>query len=825
MSGGEMSLSVYYHTHWDREWYMPFRSYQVRLAEVVDDILERLETGVLPCFMLDGQTVVLEDYLELRPDNRNRLQKLVQQNCLSMGPWYVMPDEFLVGGESLIRNLARGIRESRLWGCDQFTGYLPDTFGHSADMPTIFQHCGLTSSVVWRGINPKQSVFQWQSPSGAKVSTLHLTDGYFQMMLQDWTLNETEKQQALKALVEKLEAVSVKGQSLLPIGGDHLGPVTAYGHDLLKKNYAGITETTPERYLTDLPENLETVCGELVDNSGSFLLPGVYSSRMYLKQANRRLEHRLTRQVEPLLALAHANLQNKRYPLQELDLAWKTLILNHPHDSICGCSVDAVHRENEVRFDQVAQLCDAMMNRVEHMLAATYGTPDDWVVFNTGTQSYTGVIPIVEDVLDAKTPTRLLQVEKETTVLQDEYLHESQRIPLAHLTKTRRAGWIWVENIPPFSVQAIPKKQAQLPKSQVKAEKNQLENERLLVCVEMDGSLIIQDQQAGTKYPGLLVFTDHADQGDSYNSAPVPGIKPKTAKFQKAVIIASGPLVGVLELTHTIAEMNLITRIRLDADSPVLQFETEFVNTTENHKLQVAFETGKPIQEVLAESHLSIVNRQYDPNYRESDHVPVAAWKELKANTGPVQRFFSTNGQSFITEGLCEYEVHQNTVSITLMRAFSHLSKADTGVRGAQVGPPFETPEGQCLQRKFVCRYAWTPTPVQPHWLHQLADQFYGVTWGQSGCAEAKPKTTLASLVQWNTPELIAMASYWLPGKGLVIRLLNTSAQSIQAKLQFGLSVKSLHTLNFLDELQSPVKNNTVAVAAHEVQTVLFAVG
>src|SRR5689334_15861511 len=106
-------VSAYYHTHWDREWYLPFRAYQVRLATVVDEILERLETNVLPCFMLDGQTVVLEDYLELRPENRQRLKQLVQEGRLSIGPWYVMPDEFLVSGESLIRNLVRGIQESR----------------------------------------------------------------------------------------------------------------------------------------------------------------------------------------------------------------------------------------------------------------------------------------------------------------------------------------------------------------------------------------------------------------------------------------------------------------------------------------------------------------------------------------------------------------------------------------------------------------------------------------------------------------------------------------------------------------------------------------
>jgi mannosylglycerate hydrolase len=829
MSTDGKQLAVYYHTHWDREWYMPFRSYQVRLAEVVDDILERLENGILPCFMLDGQTVVLEDYLELRPQNRARLQTLIHQNRLSIGPWYVMPDEFLVGGESLIRNLARGMREATAWGCKQFTGYLPDTFGHSADVPTILRQFGIQSAIVWRGVHPASSLFRWQSPSGATVLTQHLTDGYFQMMLQDWTLNESEKAQALDALIARLEAAAHQVVSaLLPIGGDHLGPLSEAGHTLLKAKVSRLDETTPERYLAqwqnvpDLPE----ISGELTDNTGSFLLPGVYSSRMYLKQANRRLEHRLTHQLEPLLALAQVAEPSLRYPWEELDLAWKTLLLNHPHDSICGCSVDAVHRENEVRFDQVGQLADALMNRAMHTLSA-YGTPEDWVLFNTGDQPYIGVVPVVEDVADAEAPSRLLQLERKEVILQDEYLHDTQRIPLAHLTKTRRTGWIWAENVPPFSVQVIPKAEIRLPGLGVKAEKYLLQNGHLSVQVETDGTLTVLDEQTGLRYPGLLIFQEQVDQGDSYNSAPVPGHTPLKAQFRNVELIASGPLVGILELIHEIPEIRLTlkTRVRLDAGSPMLQFETQFVNATENHKLQVGFETGKPVVEVQAESHLGVVSRPYDPSYREADHMPADCWKELKTNTGPVQRFFSTNGHSFITEGLCEYEVFGSMVKITLVRAFSHLSKADTGVRGAQAGPPFETPEGQCLNRHFKCRYAWTPTPPSVESLYRLSNQFYGVIGGQSGRADSQPAKRLASLITWDKPELIASACYWLPGQGLVLRLLNTSQVAVTAEIKPRFEVLAAWTVNFLDEPQARLEKTTVTIPAHGVQTVLFAVG
>jgi mannosylglycerate hydrolase len=835
------AISAYYHTHWDREWYLPFRAYQVRLTGVVDEILERLETKLLPCFMLDGQTVVLEDYLELRPENRSQLKDMVQAGRLSIGPWFVMPDEFLVSGESLIRNLVRGIREARAWGCHQFTGYLPDTFGHSADIPTLLRHSGIDSAVIWRGIDPKHSLFQWQSPSGNRVKTLHLTDGYFQMMLHDWTATETEKQDALTGLTAKLEAVSLpEAPVLLPIGGDHLAPVTAEGHAMLKTSYPQLEETMPDRFLDSLPETqLETIHGELIENSGSFLLPGVYSSRMYLKQANRKLEHLLTHQLEPLLALAQSLKLPKpfSYPRHELDLAWKTLILNHPHDSICGCSVDAVHRENEVRFDQVQQLGEAMLNRAQAALTDSLASPDAWLVFNTGDTPYTGVVPAVEDVLNAEIAagksSQLWQVASEETVLQDEYLHDGHRIPLSHLTQTRRHGWIWAENVPAFGYQKLAKTGApeRLPFKPVELTSDGLHNGLISIQVNPTGTLQVTDLQTSQTYTELLQFHALPDQGDSYNSAPVPGTEPSSAKFLGSKITLKGPLVATLELTHCIESLNLTltTEVQLQAESPLIRLKTTFTNQTPDYKLQVSFPTGQPITTVVAENHLGLVTRQYDPNYRPLDHMPVEKMKELKTNTGPVQRFFSANGQSWITQGLAEYEVYQDTLSLTLMRAFSHLSKKDTGVRGAQAGPPFATPEGQCLNRTFVCEYAWLPTPTKPNQLYEQAARYYGNVWAVSG---TKTKDNIAdsavleasALFQWEPGTAVTSACYWSPGKGLVLRLLNpvNQPQSVKLTPQFG--YRNAVEVNFLEEPIQPISTGILHLGPHDVKTVLFEV-
>lgn len=895
----QQPASVYYHTHWDREWYLPFRTFQLRLADVVDEILERLETNVLPCFTLDGQVIVLDDYLALRPENRERLSRLIRVGRLDIGPWLVMPDEFLVGGESLIRNLAEGIRRSREWGCTRFTGYLPDTFGHSADIPTLLQQCGIDSAVVWRGVNPATSLFQWESSAGDTVKTLHLTDGYFQIAPDDWTLTVAQKTEALHALRQKLEAARHGNTPLLiPVGGDHMAPVPGEGRQLLVKAINNLQETTPTAYMDALTHTSTwpRIPGELVDNTGSFLLPGVYSGRVYLKQANRRLEHLLTRRLEPLLALAqlrfsmqgnerrnaqsvHTQVKAPRYPQHELAIAWETLILNHPHDSICGCSVDAVHRENEVRFDQVEQIVESLLCRAERQLAQTLpdGGASGWLI-HTGDQPFTGVVAIEEayvlptevDLVSSKLPetaSRLAQVARTEIVLQDGYKDNAHCIPMAHLTEGRRHGWVWADSLPAFSMQSLPDKTG-LPThiAPVEVTANQLKNGRLTVSVADNGTLTVDDTQSGQrKATQLLSFTDQPDQGDSYNSAPVPGATPSRAEFTGSRVVANGPLVGILELTHSFANgLTLLTQVRLAADSARLDFQTTFTNTLPRHKLQVGFPTGVPVETVLAESHFSQVLRQYDPQYTPAAHMPVAKNRELKTNTGPVQRFFSANGHGWITEGLAEYEVCGDTIHVTLLRAFSTLSAADTGVRGAQAGPPLPTPEGECLQRTIVARYAWLPLPDSKEThagssaslLYKEADRFYGNAWGYipaqpvqgdtekqlaplftgSALASVSEASEAFSLIAWDkgTP-ISASACYWQPGQGLILRLLNTQAEPVTTTLRPGFACNGVYIVNFLEEIQAelpplaaPAADSLpqypVTLPGNGVQTLLFKV-
>src|SRR5512140_2951847 len=172
-------IFVVSHTHWDREWYEPFQVYRARLIRCVDKLLDIFATDPnYKYFLLDGQTIVLEDYLEVRPDRERVLRDLVKAGRLQIGPWYVLPDEFLVSGEAIIRNLARGMRTAAALGGTMRVGYIPDPFGHISQMPQILRGFGIGTAVFRRGLADEPLELWWQAADGTRVLTCYLRDSY-----------------------------------------------------------------------------------------------------------------------------------------------------------------------------------------------------------------------------------------------------------------------------------------------------------------------------------------------------------------------------------------------------------------------------------------------------------------------------------------------------------------------------------------------------------------------------------------------------------------------------------------------------------------------
>lgn len=383
------------HTHWDREWYRPFQSFRYRLVEVVDQVLKILASDPeFRHFTLDGQTIILEDYLALRPQREAELRQHVQSGRLLIGPWYVLPDEFLVGAESTVRNLMLGRKVCQRFGARMAVGYIPDPFGHISQLPQILTLCGIDSAVFRRGLSHEPTELWWEAPDGSRVLVIYLRDGYGNAAFLPTDLPGFVN--AIRCLVANLTPYSaIKSHVLLMNGNDHTPPrpdlpaliraANAQLEDiqlyhgtlpqfiqLVKDSTVNVERSTFER------STLPVVRGELRSPKRHHLLPGVLSTRMWIKQQNNACEIALTRYAEPLAAAGR--LVDGRDLREELWQAWRYLMENHPHDSICGCSIDQVHEEMKTRFAWSAQISEAIIQEGLQTLAqhvADHAAPQD----------------------------------------------------------------------------------------------------------------------------------------------------------------------------------------------------------------------------------------------------------------------------------------------------------------------------------------------------------------------------------------------------------------------------------------------------------------
>lgn len=357
------------HTHWDREWYQPFQTFRMQLVDLVDELLDLLETDpAYAHFMLDGQMAVIDDYLAIRPENEARLRRLAGTGRITMGPWYILMDEFLVSGETIVRNLEMGLARATAFGGAMPVGYLPDMFGHIAQMPQILRQFGLTDTVVWRGTPEavaQRPSFEWVAPDGSAVQARYLPRGYG---------NGAYLPTDAKELVEQIdlfvqEAGSRAGGEDEPLlwmhGTDHLRPQPRLGRLVAEANdlqdrwhlrVGSLADYVAASRRTDLA----SWQGELRSGARSNLLMGVASNRTDVKQAAARVERGLERYAEPLSALF---LPAERWPATFLAEAWRQVILNSAHDSICACSADDVVDAVTHRFAEADQIARGLTER------------------------------------------------------------------------------------------------------------------------------------------------------------------------------------------------------------------------------------------------------------------------------------------------------------------------------------------------------------------------------------------------------------------------------------------------------------------------------
>lgn len=727
-------LTIYYHcsTHWDREWYIPFQGFRYLLVKMIDDLVEKLEKDKeFELFCMDGQTIVLEDYAEVAGERVERLKKLIQDGRIKVGPWYVMPDEFLVSGESIIRNLMLGDRISKKWGGKPWKyGYVNDIFGHIAQLPQIFSGFDIHGAYLGRGLgnDKKMSHFLWMSPDGTKCYAFL---GYYGCFARDYVVNyygTDEYEKRLKTFIDNEISKSEVPIVLVTHTSDHFlanENVPKIKADIQKKYpNAEILQISLEKMVEQVKqyENLlPVVNGELAkpckNHDGGFdgnlvLISNCLSSYYTLKQNNDRCQNLLEKRMEPLTAVLQ--LDGKKPDTSFIKLAYKYLIQNQPHDSICGCSADQTHKDMIYRYDQVYTICDAVLSDLlnlnindtvvegnDYRLKYYHFSPySEKKVIDADILLYNG-FPKESNTFSYNDPKCNFEIyDSKGNILP----YQINRIEYKKLKRLdgQRYTYCDVYNVS-FEAELLPmglnefiiKPALNRPvyDSDLLSGDNFAENEFLRLEIEHNGELCITDKKTGTVYSGLNRFIDDGETGDGWwhmapnndiviNSFGTEAIVEKLSEGSAKVtfrIIKNMLLPKEYnEYTHMRSEerlsLSIVSEVTLKSGAKNVEIVTEIDNNIKDHRLRLKFPTGIK-SDVYFSGQAFYCNERQTQIPTENKKYYEAELFEKNMNGIVGIRNSEKNGLAFVSaEGLHECAVHENgDIYVSLLRSFHNV--------------------------------------------------------------------------------------------------------------------------------------------------------
>jgi len=857
------TVHVVPHTHWDREWYRTAARSQVRLAALVADVLEGLESGRLPAFLLDGQGLLLDEALAVRPDLAPRLRRQLSAGRLEAGPWYVLADNLLVSAEALVRNLFEGARAVRRHGGRPLgVGYAPDAFGHPAVLPSVLAGFGIGTALTWRGFGGDRGaagdLFTWRGPDGASVLMIHLPPAGYEFGA-NLPVTPREAARRWKAIRAVLGPRARSPYWLLLNGADHHAPQSRL-RDAVRTLEAlvpdcrfrigGLGEYARAVRRWARPQaGVPLLDGELREGrSHAWALQGTHGTRLHLKQANAQAQYRLERVAEPLAALAA---RGRALDLRaELWHAWRTLLANHAHDSLCGTGTDAVHREMMTRF---ARADEAALAIAERALDAVIGRDADaaretdrarWrphlLVCNPAPRAGACLVEAEVALFVAEHPVGPASAGRRpgrrrpgTLVLRDAAGRE-----LAYQELARKAGtdlvesprhypsavdveWrrvlVQVEDLPALGVAALevgerdaggkkagnvgsaarrgrPASRSSASMLPVAVSGSTLVNEHLVVRVESDGTLAVADRRTGASLHGLAALVDDTDVGDSYTAAP-RGLVFGAPDDVAMRLVHEGPLRAALDVVRrwdaTGDEMTM--RVSLDAGGRLVRLRLRGENRRGDHRLRIAFPSGVRAPRVMAAGPFGTVERPAGvPRPRARD-------RERPVPTAPMQGWVAAargpHGLLVAADGLPQYEVRSDgTVLITVLRATGAVSRGDLPERPGHAAWPAAGEEGQCLG-PFTADLAFALTDERglaaPDHLGAVADELLVRPWA------VMQRALLGTPAPATGPELEGeglVFSALKPaesGRGIVLRCFNARTSPVNGAWRLPWPVRS----------------------------------
>jgi len=748
------------HTHWDREWYLPLGGFRARLVEMVDRLLHLLERDpALPGFLLDGQTALLEDYLTVRPENRDRVADLVRTGRIDTGPWYILADEQIPAGESLFRNLALGRADTQAWGRSMEVIYSPDAFGHPAVLPAIGLEFGLSAAVVWRGLGRDatggRDLVWWEAPDGRRVLVYHLPpDGY--EIGSNLLVPPGELAAAWRRVAAEVLPRAASRHVAVFVGADHhaahpelaslaerLGALDRSLEFRLSRLHLFLAEALREA------GDLRVVQGELRWSYGyTWTLQGTHSTRAPLKRRSGATELLLTRVAEPLDALASLG-HRAGGPTGPAILrrAWRDVIQTHFHDAICGSASDAVARAVNVRLDDAEAAAREVVRGSLDRLAGHdpdlgregAATTPRLVVWNGAARARGGVIVaeatfFVRDVLvgppGSRAPRRgpgfepftLSEVGSASGVAPQvlsiepalERRDAARHYPDQDAVERVRFAFPLARAIPGLGLRQFePTGRPAVPLEDFVAVRGRtMWNGRIAATVERTGTVVLEDPSVRARLPGLLVLESERDIGDCYSFCPVRGDRPRRPNRQvRPRVAAAGPLMASLSWRTGMVcgEGGIRGQGRVGAgialevvgDSPAVRVQLALENQATNHRLRLRFPVGLRRVPALAGAQFGACAREPLAQGRKQ------AKSEWPVATAPAHRWVAAargdRGLAILAPGFFEYEwTRDGDLLVTLLRAVGELSKPDLPSRPGHAGWPTSTPLAQCLGEETI---------------------------------------------------------------------------------------------------------------------------
>lgn len=742
------TVHVVPHSHWDREWYFTTSRSKIYLMHDLKKVLEQLEKdNPYESFILDGQASLLDDYLKWRPQDKARIEKLVQRGKLIIGPWYTQTDQLVISGESIVRNMLYGMKICEDFGDYMNVGYVPDSFGQAASMPQIYREFGISDTMFWRGVSDDDvahTEYKWRGEDGSVVNVYQIPSGYYiggAIPEREADLAEFLHQEPFKTTWGR----SSTDQVYFPNGFDqapvreNLPELVDQMNELYQDEYE-LQFSTIEKYIAAVKERqpeLEEIAGELINGKLMRIHKTIFSSRPDLKALNTKIQHYLVNVMEPVLTMAMQ--LGFEYPVETVKEIWKLMFENAAHDSIGSCVSDTTNEDVYMRYKQAR---DISMNLVEltlRQISTAINNPQaqeiTFTLFNTYDTIRDGVVEAevylpqqnfaILDQAGNSLPYTILELIDQTEYVlnQGNVLNQVKEIYLPEKVYKAKIAFETTE-VPSLGYTQLTidlKGDSSAPIQELSSDT--IENEHYRITINKNGSLDILDKANEVLYQNQGIIEENGDDGDSFNySPPVKDWVISSSEAEPQVTIKQSAIYQSVRVEFLLtvpkdlteraeqkasAKLPITLEVALKKGSPLLDFKLTVENqNVDSHRVCVLFDTGIASKFSIADQQFGTLQRPvvfekemalWEANKDQWNEQPIA----IETCQSFAGLFDEGWGVAVMPKGVREYEIigeQFDTIRLTIFRTYGFMGKENLMYRPGRASGEtvIATPDAQC---------------------------------------------------------------------------------------------------------------------------------